>query len=216
MLTEKQRKAGFNFYMERRERTVEDWKRVKFTNESPYELFHPQNIRNDRVWNYTRENTPSRHVIKYSPEGITFGEWCHTRTAIFGLQFCLKIAWLIASIMYVTPFCLSKVQKHNLRSSNSPQNLRNMSMAIVHQDQAQQLTYKLPTKRTEFSSFTFWGRDVCLSNSSYLSPIKNLWSILQRRLDEMNQPATNLTVMQKQLSYAFQNIEQKVQEKFDL
>ena len=48
-LTESQKQRRPEFAMARCSWTVDDWRRVLFTNESPFELYHPPNWQNDCV-----------------------------------------------------------------------------------------------------------------------------------------------------------------------
>ena len=50
LLTEKQLEARLNFCEERKNWTIEDWKRVLFSDESPFEILYPPNRQNDRIW----------------------------------------------------------------------------------------------------------------------------------------------------------------------
>ena len=57
-LTENQRIARLKFCQERKEWSVNEWQRVIFSDESPFELFHPPNRQNDRIWSDCREKVP--------------------------------------------------------------------------------------------------------------------------------------------------------------
>ena len=48
-LAEKQRTARLKFCNKRKNWTIENWQRVLFSDESPFELFHPPNKQNDSL-----------------------------------------------------------------------------------------------------------------------------------------------------------------------
>ena len=58
--------------------TVQDWRRVLFSDESPFELFHTPI---GRMIEYGQNHvTQYYHMRKLSfPPNFLFGEWCHTR-----------------------------------------------------------------------------------------------------------------------------------------
>ena len=47
---------------------MDEWKRVLWSDESPYELFHPSSAQNDRVWSTDSSKVPPREVIKNPPK----------------------------------------------------------------------------------------------------------------------------------------------------
>ncbi|KAI6652432.1 hypothetical protein LOD99_7446 [Oopsacas minuta] len=67
-LTEKQRENGLIFCIERENWNLDEWKRVLWSDESPYELFHPSPAKNDRVWSTDSSKIPLREVIKNPPK----------------------------------------------------------------------------------------------------------------------------------------------------
>lgn len=68
-LTDKQKKARLNFAKEHKDWTVEQWKMVMFTDESPYELFHPPNRQNDRIWASQASSIEPSPSVKH-PESV--------------------------------------------------------------------------------------------------------------------------------------------------
>ena len=49
-LTDKQKANRVSFCKERKYWTVDDWRRILFSDESPFEIFHTPNRQNDRIW----------------------------------------------------------------------------------------------------------------------------------------------------------------------
>ena len=74
-LTEKQKNVRLSFCRERKKWSVHDWRKVLFSDESPFELFHSPNRQNDRVWLADRLNLLPTETVKF-PEKCRFGAWC--------------------------------------------------------------------------------------------------------------------------------------------
>ena len=67
-LIEKQRENRLKFCIERENWDLDEWKRVLWSDESPYELFHPSSAQNDRDWSTDSSKVPPREVIKKLPK----------------------------------------------------------------------------------------------------------------------------------------------------
>ena len=65
-LTEKQRADRLKFARERTNWSVEDWQRVLWSDESPYELYRPPNRQNDRVWVASSSDVQTVPTVKHS------------------------------------------------------------------------------------------------------------------------------------------------------
>ena len=66
-LTEKQRADRLKFGRERKKNWfVEDWQRILWSDESPYELYHPPNRQDDRVWVASNSNVQTVPTVKHS------------------------------------------------------------------------------------------------------------------------------------------------------
>ena len=63
LLTEKQRNSRFRFCKERLNWTAKDWRKVLFSDEPPFELYHPLNRKNDCIWAHSASE-PVR-MVKY-------------------------------------------------------------------------------------------------------------------------------------------------------
>ena len=64
-LTEKQKNVRLSFCRERKKWSVHDWRKVLFSDESPFELFHSPNRQNDRVWLADRLNLLPTETLKF-------------------------------------------------------------------------------------------------------------------------------------------------------
>ena len=67
ILTEKQRENRLNFCKEKKNWTEEDWKRALWTDEMPFEIFHPTNPQNDRIWARNKSVVPNVQTVKFPP-----------------------------------------------------------------------------------------------------------------------------------------------------
>ena len=63
-LTEKQRVHRLKFAREHLDWLEEDWRKVVWSDESPFELFHPPNRHNDRVWAASSSDVPTVPSVK--------------------------------------------------------------------------------------------------------------------------------------------------------
>jgi len=72
-----------------------------------------------------------------------------------------------------------------------------MSNVFVQQDGARPHWTKLTKKWMEESNFQFWSQNTWLLNSHDLSPIENLWSILQNAVNNVDPPATNIKALKQ-------------------
>ena len=57
------KRRRLEFAKARRDWTVQDWRRVLFTGESPFELYHPPNRKNDRVWTQHSADVPPTATV---------------------------------------------------------------------------------------------------------------------------------------------------------
>ena len=64
-LTEKQRAHRLKFAREHLHWSEEEWRKVVWSDESPFELFHPPNRQNDRVWAASSSDVPTVPSVKH-------------------------------------------------------------------------------------------------------------------------------------------------------
>ena len=64
-LTEKQKNVRLSFCRERKKWSVHDWRKVLFSDESPFELCYSLNRQNDRVWLADRLNLLPTETVKF-------------------------------------------------------------------------------------------------------------------------------------------------------
>ena len=72
-LTEKHIKDRLAFCKKVKNWTMEQWKQVVLSEESPFELYHPPNSKNDVIW--SREKNEIEHVpiVKFRPKVMVWG-----------------------------------------------------------------------------------------------------------------------------------------------
>ena len=51
---------------------MEEWQRVLWSDESPFELFHPTSAQNDRVWSTDNSKIPPIETVKNRPKVIVW------------------------------------------------------------------------------------------------------------------------------------------------
>lgn len=210
-LTEKQRAHRIKFCKERKNWTVDDWKRVLFSDESPYALFHPPNLQNDRVWAADPGEVPEAPSVKFPPKLMVWGMMSYqglSNLHVIPAKTSVNAEYYVETIL--EKCCLPAINR--TRSSGSVLKRRmvdDRSTCIFMQDGApahrsvraqQWCRDKLPH---------FWAKDVWPGNSPDLNPIEELWAIVQQDLDKQK-PATNLTQLQAQLQRAWSRIKPSV------
>ena len=63
-LTEAQKRKRLAFTREQKNWTIQDWWRVLFSDESVFELMHPPNRQNERVWAHSSAEVPAIDTVK--------------------------------------------------------------------------------------------------------------------------------------------------------
>ena len=67
------KRRRLEFAKARRDWTVQDWRRVLFTGESPFELYHPPNRKNDRVWTQHSADLPPTATVTKPLKIVVWG-----------------------------------------------------------------------------------------------------------------------------------------------
>ena len=77
LLTKKQIENRINWCKKQRNWSIQDWKRVIFSDESSFEIFHSKNRQNDRVWADNIENVPTSPSVKFPTKVMVWGAISH-------------------------------------------------------------------------------------------------------------------------------------------
>ena len=164
------------FCRERKSWGIDEWRRVLFSDESPFELFQPPNRQNDRIWAHDKEEVAPtftvKHPLKIQVRGLM------SFIALSELH-VLPEKQMVTGAYYVDEI-LEKSQLPTLKRTRETGStlqrklLPDMSTDIFQQDGAPVHTSKVAIKWLENNLNSFWGKGVWPGNSPDLSPIKNL------------------------------------------
>ncbi|KAI6655736.1 Transposable element Tcb1 transposase [Oopsacas minuta] len=213
-LTEKQRTARIKFCNERKNWSIDSWRRVLFSDESSFEVFHTPNKQNDRVWAKSSSNVPPTEKVKFPGKIMVWGVMSYR--ALSHLHIIPK-GQTVTSEYYVEVILKQSLIPSMLRTRDSGTILERKlllerSKAIFQQDGAPAHTSKRSQEWLKNNMPGFWTKDIWPPNSPDLNPIENLWAILQTKLDSMER-ATNLKMLEKQLILAWKEISPETLEK---
>ena len=206
-LTVEQKKKRLNFAKTRKNWTIQDWKRVIFSDESPFELYHPPNRQNDRVWAHSSSEVPIIETVK-QPLKVMFWGMMSFR-GLSDLHVVPRGQTINAE--YYVEEVLKKTATpamHRQEAAGPPcrtKLLPNMSQAIFQQDGAppHRATKTQEWCRCNFPGF--WEKEVWPGNSPDLSPIENLWAIVQESIIKMA-PATSEKTLIRNVRTAWSQI----------
>lgn len=76
-MTEYQKERRLNFCQKYSEWSIDDWKCILWTDESPFELFNSSNHQNDRMWCYNSSEVTPLETIKFPPKIMVWGMMSH-------------------------------------------------------------------------------------------------------------------------------------------
>ena len=206
-LTQKQIENRLKFCKDRQNWTVEEWQRVLWSDESPFELFHPTSAQNDRVWSIDNSKIPPIETVKNPPKVMVWAIMSYR--AVSELHF-VHPKQMVNSQYYVESILEMSYRQAVSRTRNNGDILTrkllpNMSKGIFMQDGAPAHTANRTQAWCSEHMPAFWAKSEWPGNSPDLNPIENLWSILQERLNELESP-TNLDQLSERLRIAWKGI----------
>ena len=206
-ISPKQKENRLTFCKERLRWTVEDWRRVLFSDESPFELFHTPNRQNDWIWTRDRASITPHEKVKFPSKLHVWRLMSYTALSdlhIIPQGRTVTADYFIEEILNQTLLSSLK-RKRRTGSVLTRKLLPNMSEYIFQQDgaPAHNATRTQDWCRQHLNAF--WAKGTWSGNSPDLNPIENLWAIVQSTVDGMEE-ATNLIVLEKQLKLAWSQI----------
>ena len=206
-LTEKQRQHRLQFAMARRHWTIDDWRNVLWTDESPYEIFHPPNPQNDRVWTDDAANVPTTATVKYPLKVMVWGMMSYRALSelhVVPQKQSVNSEYYISEILSKT--CADALNRRAARGNVLQRRLLpDMSTAVLMQDGAPAHTAVATQQWCRDNLQAFWSKEEWPGNSPDINPIENLWSILQDEYDKLP-PSTSIPSLTRNLKRAWANI----------
>ena len=210
-LTDKQKANRVSFCKERKYWTVDDWRRILFSDESPFEIFHTPNRQNDRIWAKNNLTLLPQEKIKFPSKLHVWGMMSYC--ALSDLHI-IPVGSTVTAKYYVEEILTKSIlpslkRKRKTGSILVRQLLPNMSNYIFQQDGAPAHHAKVTQEWCKLNLQSFWQKGIWPGNSSDLNPIENLWAILKSRVDEMEM-CTNIEMLEKTVKLAWSEISPEI------
>jgi transposase len=175
-LTEIQKKNRLIFCQERKKWSINDWRRVLFSDESTFELFHHPNRQTDRVWAYKKEQVAPTQKVKFPLKIHVWGVMSYR--ALSELHIIPRGQTVTANYYVETILkkCLTAAMHRSEDEGSVLERklLPDMSQAIYQQDGAPAHSSRLAMSWLENNVDSFWAKGTWPSNSPDLYPIENL------------------------------------------
>ena len=206
-LTEKQRENRLKFCKARQNWTTEEWKRVIFSDECPFELIHAPNRQNDRIWAPDKSNVPPIELVKHPPKIQVWGMISYQ--AVTDLHM-IDPGQTVTADYYVNEVLkktLSATYKRKRKTGSTIQRkmVHNMSNSIFQQDGAPAHHSKKSQEWLKNNIPSFWEKGIWPGNSPDLNPIENVWAIMKSDMDTMTLPH-NLKKLENNIKLAWSRL----------
>ena len=210
-LTEKQVSDRIKFCKKRKDWTEEDWKNVLFSDESTFELFHPPNRQNDRIWAPDAASVPTAPSVKFPAKLMVWGMMSHQALSelhVIPPKTKVDTKYYVENILEES--CLPAINRTPSDGSVlKGRMVADRSKAIFMQDGAPVHRSATAQQWCRDNLPHFWAKEEWPGNSPDLNPIEELWAIVQQDLDKQK-PATNLAQLETQLKCAWSRIQPSV------
>ena len=207
-LTEKHVKDRLAFCKKVKNWTIDQWKQVVFSDESPFELYHPPNSKNDVIW--SKNNTDIEHVpvMKFSPKVMVWGAMSFSGLTELHI---VPQGQSVNQEYYCTEILEGNLfpRMHKNLTMGSKFNVKlvpNMSEMIFQQDGARDHTALRTQNLLKDRIPHFWSKDMWPANSPDLNLIENLWSILGDKVAEEKVQPSTIEGLEKSLKTAWKKI----------
>ena len=207
-LTEEHVKKRLKFCRDRVHWSKEDWSKVIFSDESPYELYPSGNPKNDVIWATDKGDVAPIERQKFSPKVLVWGAMTSTclselhvipqKTSVDGQYYRENILKNSLLPMFDRKRFTGPIDERKLPEK--------MSEMVFMQDGAKAHTATLTLEWLEDHQVTYWGPQVWPPNSPDLNPIENLWSILEERVKDLDSNPRNITELEEVLKQAWKKI----------
>lgn len=206
-LTEDQKRRRLEFAKARKNWSVQDWRRILFSDESPFEIFQAPNRQNDRVWAHNSSQVPVVETVKQPLKILVWGMMSYRGLSdlhIIPRGQTVTADYYVEEVMKKT--AASAMQR---REENGPPTevklLPKMSRAIFQQDGAPAHHARKTQDWCRDNFPGFWEKGTWPGNSPDLSPIENLWAIVKEELNKMK-PATSEKTLIQNVQVAWRRI----------
>ena len=207
-LTEKHVKDRLAFCKKVKNWTMDQWKQVVFSDESPFELYHPPNSKNDVIWSQDKNEIEHVPVVKFSPKVMVWGAMSFaglTELRVVPQGQSVNQEYYCTEILEGNLF--PRMRKTLLMGSKFDVKLvPDMSEMIFQQDGARAHTALRTQRLLQERIPHFWSKEMWPPNSPDLNLIENLWSILGDKVDEEKDQPSTIQGLEKILKTAWKKI----------
>lgn len=175
-LTQIQKEKRLKFCKERKNWGILEWRKVLFSDESPFQLFSHPNPQTDRVWAQNKEDVMPTDTVKFPLKIHVWGLMSYRALSELHI---IPVGQTVTAKYYVENIlekCLLPAMKRSKENGGLLERklLPDMSEAIFQQDGAPAHHSKLAQEWLQTNLNSFWHKGTWPGNSPDLSPIENL------------------------------------------